>query len=273
MAFAHCVSLGPTCHAAAFLQAHPASLRTFALPFDWTHPDADTVASCLADGCAIMLDRSRLEPVGAGKKRSSRHRTLQHADKRPLFNHHAPATSDADFCYLHRAADRLRRVLADSQRRSLFFHLRVGVQATPGPESRAAFLRDADMIFAALRQGRQPQGNFKLVMVRAVQQQAAPAAGRCEILRSTTKRGSRGSAELVVLELMVRTKTVVPMAARPAPDPEAEQADLMELAAAFDSGHAFSPQPLPALTDAARSARSRCGPAWLVSTPAICRNL
>ena len=37
--FEHCISVGPSCHAAAFLRAHPAGLRAFSLPFDWLHSD------------------------------------------------------------------------------------------------------------------------------------------------------------------------------------------------------------------------------------------
>ena len=255
--FEHCVSLGPSCHAAAFLQAHPAGLRRFALPFAWLPSSAAIVATSLADGCAALLDRSQLEPVGAGGKRASRHRSLQ-ADTKPLFTHHAPASSDADFRYLHRAADRLRRVLDDGQRRTLFLHLHV--DAPLSLESRAAFLRDADTIFAALRLCR--PGNFKVVMVRAVQRTGpAPAGGRCEVLRAA---GAPGGAELTVLELTVRTKTVVPMAgAGLVQDPEAEQADLAELTAAVTAQHVFALRPPPPLTNASRMARAACGPAWL----------
>lgn len=257
--FAHCVSLGPTCHAAAFLQAHPAKVRRFALPFDWLYSSAAVAASSLVDGCEALLDRSQLEPVGAGGKRASRHRALQAADTKPLFLHHAPASLDADFRYLHRAADRLRRVLGDCQQRALFLHLRV--DAKPGAESRATFLSEAEALFVALQLCR-PQGNFKLMTVRAVQTAPSRAGGR-EVLRTAGELG----AELVVLELAVRTKSVVPMeGAGPAPDFQAEQADLSELTAAVGAGHTFSPQPLPALNAASRAARATCGPAWLQPT-------
>ena len=157
----HCVSLGPTCNTAEYLRCHPAGLRRYALPFDWIHSDSALVRACVSDGCVALLDRRSLQSVGVGRihangdgssggeasaatsarlgrsvaksrwpARRCLNRNFRTERQAHIFIHHDPALRDDDFARLHRAADRLRRVLADREAPTLFLHLETN--AAPG---------------------------------------------------------------------------------------------------------------------------------------------
>ena len=191
----HCVSLGPTCNAAEYLRCHPAGLRRYALPFDWIHSDSALVRSCVTDGCVALLDRRSLQSVGAGRIHASGadgpgggdasaatsarlrrsvaksrwparrclSRNFRTEKQAHIFIHHDPALRDDDFARLHRAADRLRRVLADREGPTLFLHLETN--AAPGAAAAAAFVARARQISACLGSH---TSTYALAAVRAV---------------------------------------------------------------------------------------------------------
>jgi len=174
----HCVSLGPTCNAAEYLRCHPAGLRRYALPFDWIHSDAALIRACVTDGCAALLDRRSLQSVGVGRMhadgaarsgggdasaatsarlrrsvarscwpaRRCLSRNFRTERQAHIFIHHDPALRDDDFARLHRAADRLRRVLADREGTTLFLLLETNAQ--PGDLAAAAFVARARQIWS-----------------------------------------------------------------------------------------------------------------------------
>lgn len=263
----HCVSLGSSCHAAEFLQAQ--DLRHYALPFDWMHTDAAMITACVADGCAELFDRRSLDsPVSVPSRRKPwrkrclhrRFRTTAHVH---IFQHHDLAQCDDDFAHHHRAADRLRRLLQPHDDRTLYFYL--VTDASPGGEHSKAFVADAQGIYASLR--RHSASPFSLCAVRAVPREAVegavtlPAGGREHTLLHEREDGD---AELVVHELVSRTRTVVPFSrARPQGTID-ELADVAAIRAAVDSRFQFELRDTPPpSTSATLGARAACSPRWV----------
>ena len=297
----HCVSLGPSCHAAEFLRWHGGGTRRFALPFDWIHSDLSLVNDCLSDGCKALLDRSMLDSSMPGRDRAldearrarskrclhRRYRTQAHAH---IFQHHDPATCDEDYAKLHRAADRLRRLLADSDSRSLFFHLETN--ASPHGSRRQRFVMDSIATYDTLRGC---TANFAMLALRCVTANDHGIRGIREGIREggadaydddghadgsiTAREGPRGERELfyqsdeddnelVVLEMDCLTKTVVPFSRLSQQGTAEELEDMSNIAAAVNARFAFAgrDQP-PSRTEATDATRAACGPGWLWARP------
>ena len=214
----HSASLGPTCNAAEFLRS--TGLRRYSLPFDWIHSDVDIATDVLADGGAALLDRRSLQSSTVrsrtGRKpwrRRCLHRRYRTASQPHIFIHHDPATCDDDYARLHRSTDRLRRLLADREQRTLFLHLETN--AAPDPEHRDACVTRGARLFECLRCH---TSRFALVVVRAVPMSAGEAENsnamcgpprEVELLHDRVDGGG-GGADLYVLELACLTRTVVP---------------------------------------------------------------
>lgn len=109
------VSLGSHCHTAQILKK--TGLRTWSAPFDWLFSSPGMVLDCLRDDFVALLDRSQYEsnPVEnrpAPKECSCRHRLYAKRHAIPfVFNHHDPAISEADYCFLAEGVRRLRAAL------------------------------------------------------------------------------------------------------------------------------------------------------------------
>tara|TARA_B110001452_G_scaffold263565_1_gene265198 strand:- start:1048 stop:2262 length:1215 start_codon:yes stop_codon:yes gene_type:complete len=272
----HGVSLGPTCSAAEYLRS--AGIRQYSLPFDWIHSDVDIVTAVIADGGTALLDRRSLQSSTVRSKTGRKpwqqrclHRRYRTAAQAHIFNHHDPAACDEDYARLHRTADRLRRVLADHDHRTLFLYLET--DAAPGAAHREAFVARAERLFECLRCH---TSTFALAAVRAVPMRPAnEAAGdergrprEHELLHAHAHDGG-GGADLHVLEMASLTRTVVPfsrVAEQGTPD---ERADTAALTAALTARFSFGtvrcqPPPPSASTEAARALT---GPAWVWAAP------
>lgn len=164
----HCVSLGPSCHSAEFLRA--SGWQRYSLPFDWIHSSPAIVCSVIDDRCEALLKRRDLDSVGPGpdrsgsaptprKTRRGMHRRFRTADHAHIFRHHDPAVNDMDFARIHRAADRLRRVLDCGESRTLFLHLETDAPALDS--SRHATIDHAHAMFKSLSAC---SSNFELVV-------------------------------------------------------------------------------------------------------------
>mmetsp|Transcript_45214 Transcript_45214/g.96138 ORF Transcript_45214/g.96138 Transcript_45214/m.96138 type:complete len:405 (-) Transcript_45214:204-1418(-) len=279
-----CVSLGPSCHAAEFLRVQ--NLTRCTLPFDWIHSSPQMVCLCLEDSCEALLSRRFLDSVhvsgvdasGSAKtprrQRMGHHRRFRTQRHAHIFRHHDPAVRDDDFVRLHRAADRWRRILKDAEPRTLFLHL----ETDASPVGSSTFIDDSRAMFDSLCA--QGSSNFALVTIRAVPGESAAAsgimaaaasgpassAGMCE--RELHDEERDDARRLLVLELIMRTNTVIPfsrLAPKGTPD---ERADVETLAAALDARFEFDileePSPRTASTDAARLLY---GPRWLWQHP------
>lgn len=110
------VSLGCHCHMAQVLKT--LGLRTWSGPFDWIFTTPGMVRDCLGDDFASLLDRGQLESVPPAERPAPdigrcRHRTYRERHDLPaVFNHHDPATSEADYAFLREGVRRFRRALA-----------------------------------------------------------------------------------------------------------------------------------------------------------------
>jgi hypothetical protein len=273
----NCVSLGPSCHAAEFLRTR--GLTRYSLPFDWIHSHPGIVCACLEDDCAALLNRRDLDsvPIGADKSGSAptprrerrglhrRFRTDAHAH---IFRHHDPAVHDGDFAGLHRSADRLRRVLADTGSRTLYLHLET--DAAPSEASRRLFVERAQAMFASLCAR---SSNLALVAIRAVPrcEPPGPSTPQARDARSLLLE-ERGSELLWVLEHRTATRTVVPFSRTSAQGTVEEKADVAALAATLESRFAFAiDDELPRRTAATDTARLAHGPRWLWQHPSLLR--
>lgn len=255
----YCVSIGPSCHAAEFLRSHPESLRRFALPFDWIHSDPALIQTCVGDGCKLLLDRKCL--VSAvytdSQKKLCLHRQLRTIAHAHIFNHHDPAVCDVDFIHMHRASDRLRRILEDTQNRTLFLHLEIN--SCRGPELRSRFIANALAMFDCIRGH---TSNFALVAIRVVAQPIGSVREEHKLIDSRN-----GGDDLLVLELTSLTKTVIPFSRLPENQAtHEEQADFDFVAAAISARFDFAlrSQPPPD-TLSTVAARAECGPKWVWS--------
>lgn len=109
------ISLGSHCHMAQILKAE--GLRTWSAPFDWIFSSPGMVRDCLADQFSALLDRTQYESTPLGERvapHQTRCRHLLYRDRHAIpfvFNHHDPATSDADYRFLQAGVRRLRTAL------------------------------------------------------------------------------------------------------------------------------------------------------------------
>ena len=276
----YCVSLGPSCHAAEFLKCHPSSLRGFALPFDWIHSDPALVCSCLDDNLQLLLQRHLMgSDVWTAQKRRGCHKVLRTDMHESIFEHHDPAAVDDDFKYLHRSADRLRRVLSDTDSRTLFMHL--ALNAAPG--GRDAFIQDVHRLYSSLRR---VTTNFDLLTLRVVHRQGGAAArraalsadGEVELVTriepsssfsstTTTSSSSYHGDVLHCLELSSLTRTVVPFATWREQGTPDEVRDVEALTRALARRFIFEPRvDPPAHTPATLAARAASAPLWVWAT-------
>lgn len=119
------VSLGCHCHMAQVLKT--LNLRTWSGPFDWIFSTPGMVRDCLADDFASLLDRSQLESVPLSERPAPeigrcRHRIYRERHDLPaVFNHHDPATSEADYAFLCEGVRRFRAALARPGARNHFW--------------------------------------------------------------------------------------------------------------------------------------------------------
>jgi hypothetical protein len=106
------IALGTFCHAAAGLRV--AGLRQWSGPFDWIFSTPAMIADCIADDFALLLDPRHLASVPAaelthGARRQCRHPVYEARYNLPIiFNHHDPASSNADLWRLRRSVGRFR---------------------------------------------------------------------------------------------------------------------------------------------------------------------
>lgn len=128
------VSLGSHCHMAQILKTE--GLRTWSGPFDWIFSAPGMVRDCLADDFTALLDRSQyestpLEERVAPHETRCGHRLYRERHAIPfVFNHHDPATSEADYRFLEAGVRRLRAALDGPGRRNRFY-LMTTVPAAP----------------------------------------------------------------------------------------------------------------------------------------------
>lgn len=201
------VSLGTHCHMAEVLKR--TGLRTWSGPFDWIFTQPGMIRDCLADDFAALLDRSQYEtnPPAlrpAPHQSSCRHRLYAERHAIPfIFNHHDPATSEADYRFLAGGVRRLRAALADGAARNRFYLL------TMDPPDEAVV---ADLCDRLAAHG--PRNHLGLI--EAVRGAGAPDAARQPALRSNltwvriaTRSASTGvrfadPADDAVLEAAVR---------------------------------------------------------------------
>ena len=116
------VSLGSHCHMAQILKTE--GLRTWSGPFDWIFSAPGMVRDCLADDFTALLDRSQyestpLEERVAPHETRCGHRLYRERHAIPfVFNHHDPATNEADYRFLEAGVRRLRAALDGRGRRN-----------------------------------------------------------------------------------------------------------------------------------------------------------
>ncbi|MFY9291517.1 MAG: DUF1796 family putative cysteine peptidase [Methylorubrum rhodinum] len=109
------ISLGSHCHMAQILKAE--GLRTWSGPFDWIFSSPGMIRDCLADDFSALLDRTQyestpLEERMAPHETRCRHRLYRDRHAIPfVFNHHDPASSEADYRFLEAGVRRLRTAL------------------------------------------------------------------------------------------------------------------------------------------------------------------
>ncbi len=110
------VALGNHCHMAQILKE--TGLRTWSGPFDWIFSSPSMVSHCLADDFATLLDRSQYRSTLPDERPAPRaclcsHRYYaEHHGIVAVFNHHDPASVEADYRFLQEGVRRLRMALA-----------------------------------------------------------------------------------------------------------------------------------------------------------------
>ena len=119
------VSLGSHCHMTQILKS--AGLRSWSGPFDWIFSSPGMVRDCLADDFAALLDRDQYESTPPDARRAPdetrcRHRLYGERHAIPfVFNHHDPASSEADYRFLQEGVRRLRAALDRPDARNRFY--------------------------------------------------------------------------------------------------------------------------------------------------------
>lgn len=92
-------------------------LRTWSAPFDWIFSAPGMVRDCLADDFATLLDRGQYESTPLEERMApheTRCRHLLYRDRHAIpyvFNHHDPASNEADYRFLQAGVRRLRAAL------------------------------------------------------------------------------------------------------------------------------------------------------------------
>ena len=212
------VSLGAHCHMAEVLKR--TGLRGWSGPFDWIFSGPGMVRDCLADDFAALLDRAQYESTPldarpAPHQSSCRHRLYAERHAIPfVFNHHDPATSEADYRFLAEGVRRLRTALADGGARNRFYLL-----ATLPPDAGVVTdLCDRLATFGARNH---------LSLIEAMPGADAPGVVACPAprpnltwVRLATRSASTGvrfadPADDRLLEAAVRDLAAAPDAARP----------------------------------------------------------
>ncbi|MDV2983550.1 UNVERIFIED_CONTAM: DUF1796 family putative cysteine peptidase [Methylobacteriaceae bacterium AG10] len=137
------ISLGSHCHTAQILKG--LGLRTWSGPFDWIFSSPGMVRDCLADDFSELLDRRHYESTPLPERRAPdetrcRHRLYRDRHAIPfVFNHHDPATSDADYRFLQEGVRRLRAALDRPGARNRFYLM----TALPTDAGTVEAIRDA----------------------------------------------------------------------------------------------------------------------------------
>lgn len=135
------ISLGSHCHMAQILKAE--GLRRWSGPFDWIFSAPGMVRDCLADDFSALLDRSQYESTPLDERMAPhetrcRHRLYRERHAIPfVFNHHDPASSEADYRFLQAGVRRLRTALdTPGTRNRLYLMTTVPTDETVFPEIR-----------------------------------------------------------------------------------------------------------------------------------------
>ncbi|WP_336487318.1 DUF1796 family putative cysteine peptidase [Methylobacterium nigriterrae] len=121
------ISLGTHCHMAQVLKT--LGLRTWSGPFDWIFTTPGMIRDCLADDFAALLDRAQLETVPVAERPQPdigrcRHRLYRERYDHPcVFNHHDPASSEADYAFLREGVRRFRTALGNRSARNQLWML------------------------------------------------------------------------------------------------------------------------------------------------------
>ena len=116
------ISLGTHCHMAQVLKTE--GLRTWSGPFDWIFSTPGMVRDCLVDDYAALLRRADLETIPIPERPDPslgrcRHRVFRERYGLPcVFNHHDPASSDADYAFLEAGVRRFRTAVDDPAARN-----------------------------------------------------------------------------------------------------------------------------------------------------------
>jgi Putative papain-like cysteine peptidase (DUF1796) len=119
------ISLGTHCHMAQVLK--DLGLRTWSGPFDWIFSTPGMVRDCLADDFAALTDRSELETIPLAERPEPdigrcRHKLYRARYHHPcVFNHHDPASSEADYAFLTEGVRRFRAALGNPAARNHFW--------------------------------------------------------------------------------------------------------------------------------------------------------
>ncbi|GJD50103.1 hypothetical protein OPKNFCMD_2840 [Methylobacterium crusticola] len=183
------ISLGSHCHMAHLLKVR--GLRGWSGPFDWLFSSPGMVRDCLETDFARLLDRAEHESVPVAERLGPditrcRHRYYRDRHAVPcVFNHHDPATSEADYRFLQEGVRRLRAALADPRARNRHYLL---ATFTVAPD-------DVRGICDAL--SRQPSWNHLTVL-----QVTAGAA------RTTARRVDLGRAALAFHDIHTRSPSL-----------------------------------------------------------------
>lgn len=119
------ISLGSHCHMAQILKSE--GLRRWSGPFDWIFSSPGMVRDCLADDFFGLLDRSQYESTPLDERTAPhetrcRHRLYRERHAIPfVFNHHDPASSEADYRFLEAGVRRLRKALDTPGTKNRFY--------------------------------------------------------------------------------------------------------------------------------------------------------
>jgi hypothetical protein len=121
------ISLGCHCQMAHVLKTF--DLRTWSGPFDWIFSMPGMVRDSLADDFAALTDRSQIETIPVAERQGpdiwhGRHRLYRERYGLDcVFNHHDPASDDADYAFLTEGVRRLRTALDRAGTRNRLFML------------------------------------------------------------------------------------------------------------------------------------------------------